>query len=103
MAYEATAWKKGDKITSERLNKMEQGIKNEQVGPKGATGAAGKDGAQGPKGETGAAGKAGTNGAKGVDGKSVTAMTLTSKDGKITGGEATLTGGTKLPITISES
>ena len=28
MAYEPTQWRSGDTITSERLNKMEQGIAN---------------------------------------------------------------------------
>lgn len=40
MAYEPTTWKDGDTITAELLNKLEQGVQNEQVGP------------QGPKGDT---------------------------------------------------
>lgn len=44
MAYEPTTWNTGDVITAEKLNKMEQGIANEQVGP------------QGPQGEQGPAG-----------------------------------------------
>lgn len=33
MSYDPTTWNAGDVITAEKLNKMEQGIKNEQVGP----------------------------------------------------------------------
>lgn len=44
MAYTPTEWKDGDIITAERLNKLEAGVQNEQVGP------------QGPKGDTGATG-----------------------------------------------
>lgn len=36
MSYEPTVWSEGDFITADKLNKMEQGIKNEQVGPQGA-------------------------------------------------------------------
>lgn len=39
MAYEATVWQNNDLITAEKLNKLEQGVKNEQVGPAGAPGA----------------------------------------------------------------
>lgn len=35
MAYEATTWRDGDLITAEKLNKLEQGVQNEQVGPAG--------------------------------------------------------------------
>lgn len=41
MAYTPTTWNTGDLITAEKLNKLEQGVQNEQVGP------------QGPKGEPG--------------------------------------------------
>lgn len=44
MAYTPTEWKDGDIITAERLNKLEAGVQNEQVGP------------QGPKGDTGETG-----------------------------------------------
>lgn len=56
MAYTPTAWKDGDVITAEKMNKLEQGVQNEQVGP------------QGPKGETGAQGPAGADGADGTPG-----------------------------------
>lgn len=45
MAYEPTTWNTGDLITAEKLNKLEQGVKNEQVGPAGETGAQGPAGA----------------------------------------------------------
>nr|DAR60052.1 MAG TPA: Head fiber protein [Caudoviricetes sp.] len=36
MAYEPTTWNDGDLITAEKMNKLEQGVKNEQVGTPGA-------------------------------------------------------------------
>ena len=56
MAYEPHNWSKGEDITAELLNKMEQGIQNEQVGPAGPKG---DTGPAGPKGDTGAQGPAG--------------------------------------------
>lgn len=53
MAYTPTTWSDGDVITAEKLNKLEQGVKNEQVGPvgpAGPAGAKGDPGAQGPAG-----------------------------------------------------
>lgn len=41
-AYEPTVWKDGDLITAEKLNKLEEGVQNQQTGPAGADG---KDGA----------------------------------------------------------
>lgn len=38
MAYTPTTWNNDDVITAEKLNKLEQGVKNEQVGPAGAAG-----------------------------------------------------------------
>lgn len=81
MAYTAHEWNSGDTITAERLNALENGVQNEQVGP------AGKDGA---------------TGAKGADGKSVKAIALTvNGDGKITGGTATLSDNSTLAITVT--
>lgn len=45
MAYEPTTWSDGDVITADKMNKLEQGVQNEQVGPAGKDGANGKDGA----------------------------------------------------------
>lgn len=84
MAYTPTEWKDGDIITAERLNKLEAGVQNEQVGP------------QGPKGDTGATGPAG------ADGKSVKSIALTADStGKVTGGTATLTDDSTVPITVT--
>lgn len=38
MAYSPTEWKDGDLITAELMNKLEQGVANEQVGPAGPQG-----------------------------------------------------------------
>lgn len=35
MAYTPTVWQDGDVLTAEKLNKLENGVKNEQVGPAG--------------------------------------------------------------------
>lgn len=87
MAYTAHKWNSGDTITAERLNALENGVKNEQVGPKG------------DKGDTGAAG---AKGAAGADGKSVKAIALTvDGDGKVTAGQATLSDNSKLDITVT--
>ena len=40
MAYEPTVWEDGQVITAEKLNKLEQGVQNEQIGPAGKDGAA---------------------------------------------------------------
>ena len=50
MAYEPTTWNNDDVITAEKLNKLEQGVKNEQIGPEGPKGDKGDPGAQGPAG-----------------------------------------------------
>ncbi len=62
MAYTPTTWNNDDVITAEKLNKLEQGVKNEQVGPAGPAGAvgpAGPAGAKGDKGDPGVQGPAG--------------------------------------------
>lgn len=43
MAYTPTEWKTGDVITAEQMNKLEQGVQNEQVGPQGPAGPAGEE------------------------------------------------------------
>ena len=68
MSYEPTVWSEGDFITADKLNKMEQGIKNEQVGPQGPKGEQGPAGPKGETGERGPAGPQGTAGAKGEKG-----------------------------------
>lgn len=50
MAYTPTTWQTGDLITAERLNHLEQGVANEQVGPQGPAGPAGPTGPQGDPG-----------------------------------------------------
>lgn len=67
MSYTPTLWKTGDVITAERLNKLEQGVQNEQVGPQGPPGADGQNGKDGAPGADGAPGKDGTNGTDGKD------------------------------------
>lgn len=50
MAYTPTTWKNGDTITAEKMNHLEQGVANEQVGPQGPKGDAGPAGADGADG-----------------------------------------------------
>ena len=115
MAYTPTNWNTGDIITAEKLNKLEAGVENEQVGPqgpKGDTGEAGpqgpkgdtgETGPQGPKGDTGAAGAKGDTGAQGPAGASVTAIVLTTDaEGKVTGGTATMSSGDPITITVTQ-
>ena len=108
MAYTPTEWKDGDIITAERLNKLEAGVQNEQVGPQGPKGDTGATGPQGPKGDTGETGPqgpkgdTGATGPAGADGKSVKSITLTADGtGKVTGGTATLTDDSTVPITVT--
>lgn len=99
MAYTPTEWKDGDIITAERLNKLEAGVQNEQVGPQGPKGDTGETGPQGPKGDTG---ETGPQGPAGADGKSVKSIALTADStGKVTGGTATLTDDSTVPITVT--
>ena len=53
MAYTPTTWSDGDLITAEKLNKLESGVQNEQVGPQGPKGETGAQGPQGEKGDPG--------------------------------------------------
>lgn len=62
MAYTPTTWNNDDVITAEKLNKLEQGVKNEQVGPAGPAGAVGPAGPAGPKGDKGDSGAQGPAG-----------------------------------------
>ena len=110
MAYTPTAWTDGDLITAEKLNKLEAGVQNEQVGPqgpKGDTGAQGPKGDKGDTGETGAQGPAGADGKDGAqgpagaDGKSVKAIALTTTAGAVTGGTCTLSDDSTITITVT--
>ena len=70
-----------------------------EQGVQGPAGAPGERGEQGPKGERGEQGPAG---AKGDAGASIQSIALTKgADGAITGGTATLTDQTTVPITVS--
>lgn len=95
MAYTPTTWTDGDLITAEKLNKLEAGVQNEQVGPQGPKG---DTGAQGPKG---ADGKNGAQGPAGADGKSVKAIALTTTAGAVTGGTCTLSDDSTIAITVT--
>ena len=126
MAYVKNDWQTGDIITADKLNHMEQGIADYQVGPKGepgtdatitvgtvTTGAAGSDATvtnagttsaailnfvipQGQKGDTGAAG------AKGDPGLGVKSIALTTDaSGKVTGGTLTLSDDSTSAITVT--
>ena len=113
MAYTPTTWSDGDLITAEKLNKLEAGVQNEQVGPqgpKGDTGAQGPKGdkgdtgAQGPAGETGPRGQQGAQGAAGAQGpagKGVKSIALTTTGGVVTGGTVTFTDDSTAPITVT--
>lgn len=58
MAYTPTTWKDGDIITADKMNHLESGVENEQIGPQGPVG---PQGAQGPTGPAGAKGDPGQN------------------------------------------
>ena len=96
---EKVEWKKGDLITAEKLNQMQQ-----VQGPKGETGAPGKngtDGKQGPKGDPGTNGK---DGAKGADGKSVKAGVINlDKNGAVTGGTITMSDDSKVNVSVNKA
>ncbi len=94
MAYTPTQWNDGDLITAEKLNKLEQGVQNEQVGPQGPKG---ETGAQGPQGPAGAAGKMGPTG------KGVKSIALVTTAGAVTGGTVTFDDESTTPITVTTS
>ena len=103
MAYTPTQWNYGDKITAEKMNKLEQGVQNEQVGPQGPAGPKGETGPQGPAGPKGDPGETGPQGQAGADGKYVTAIALTTTGGAVTGGTATFNDQSTLPIAVTTS
>ena len=80
MAYTPTTWNDGDVITAEKLNKLEQGVKNEQVGP------AGPAGAKGDKGDPGEAGPKGDKGDPGAQGPAGPSYTLPAANKTTLGG-----------------
>lgn len=80
MAYTPTTWSDGDVITAEKMNKLEQGVKNEQVGP------AGPAGAKGEKGNPGVAGPKGDKGDPGVQGPAGPSYTLPAANKTTLGG-----------------
>lgn len=91
MAYEPTVWNDGDLITAEKLNKLEQGVKNEQVGPTG------------PKGDPGQVGAKGDPGEQGPAGKGVKSIALYTTDGAVTGGKVTFSDDTQEDITVTQA
>ena len=86
MAYEPTTWNNDDVITAEKLNKLEQGVKNEQVGPAGPAGAVGPAGPAGEKGNPGVAGPKGDKGDPGVQGPAGPSYTLLAANKTTLGG-----------------
>lgn len=83
MAYTPTTWNNDDAITAEKLNKLEQGVKNEQVGPAGPAGPAG---AKGEKGDPGVAGPKGDKGDPGAQGPAGPSYTLLAANKTTLGG-----------------
>ena len=69
MAYEKHTWTDGEVITAERMNALEDGVENEQVGPQGPTGDKGDPGETGPQGPKGDTGETGLQGPKGDTGE----------------------------------
>ena len=86
MAYTPTTWNNDDVITAEKLNKLEQGVKNEQVGPAGPAGAVGPAGPAGAKGDPGVAGPKGDKGDPGAQGPAGTSYTLPAANKTTLGG-----------------
>ncbi|MFK4897383.1 hypothetical protein [Lactococcus petauri] len=71
--YTPTVWADGDTITADKLNKLEQGVANEQVGPPGEAGL------------------------------SIKSLELTTTEGAITGGTVTFTDDSTAPVTVTEA
>ncbi len=88
MAYVANTWRVGDRITAEKLNHLEQGVQNEQVGPQGPKGDTGETGAKGDKGDTGIGIKTITGM---IDGSNKLSLTFTLTDESTQKVEGTIT------------
>ena len=86
MAYTPTTWNNDDVITAEKLNKLEQGVKNEQVGPVGPAGPAGPAGAKGEQGIQGPAAAKGDKGEPGAQGPAGPSYTLPAANKTTLGG-----------------
>lgn len=86
MAYTPTTWNDGDVITAEKMNKLEQAVQNEQVGPQGPQGPAGAKGEKGEKGDPGAAGAKGEKGDPGVQGPAGPSYSLPAANKTTLGG-----------------
>lgn len=86
------------------LDHIENGLVNIELtpGPQGEQGPQGPAGEDGADGAEGPAGPAGSDGADGADGLSVTAIELTvDTEGAVTGGTATLSDDSTIPITVT--
>lgn len=86
MTYTPTTWNNDDVITAEKLNKLEQGVKNEQVGPAWPAGPAGAKGEKGEKGDPGVAGPKGDKGDPGAQGPAGPSYTLPAANKTTLGG-----------------
>lgn len=118
MSYQKQNWVKGEIISAEKLNHLEDGISNIELtpgpqgpagpkgdtgatGPKGDTGLQGPKGEQGPQGERGPQGPAGENGS---DAKQITSVVInTDATDKVTGGTVTFTDESTVEITINKA
>lgn len=69
MPYVPTEWQDGDLITAERMNKLEEGVRDAQDGTRGPEGPAGPQGPEGPQGPQGIQGERGETGPKGPRGE----------------------------------
>lgn len=103
MSYQKQNWVKGEIISAEKLNHLEDGISNIELtpGPQGPAGPKGDTGATGPKGDTGLQGPAGENGS---DAKQITSVVInTDATDKVTGGTVTFTDESTVEITINKA
>lgn len=85
-------------VTTDKIKHIEDGIANEQVGPKGEDGAPGKDGA------TGSAGKDGAPGKNGSDAKQIKSGVINEdKNGIVTGITVTFTDNTTVDFSVNKA